>query len=137
MADEREKSYAEKLADLAFSTSPPANPTAPKLAQMDDIVVFVASELVAFPFCFNGAEAFMNGRFRQGVIAYIIGLPFALLGLSYPFWKRYVGERWRRWLFAASTLVLPVGLIIAFVYIVGPVIYWRANMTRAAPNGAT
>jgi hypothetical protein len=46
------------------------------------IVLGVFVDLVAAPFCYEGCAALLNKQWLRAIIAYIVGIPLALVGLS-------------------------------------------------------
>ena len=46
------------------------------------IVLGVFVDLIAAPFCYEGCSALMNRQWLRAIIAYLVGIPLALVGLS-------------------------------------------------------
>jgi hypothetical protein len=103
---------------------PEANGSFWSRLELNEILVFITGELIALPFAFNGADAFMKGDFRHGFLAYAIALPCAIGGLTFHFWKKWIGETARVWI---PILLIPIALVSAFIFVLGPDIYRRAT----------
>jgi hypothetical protein len=93
----------------------------------ETIVVFIFSELLALPFCFNATDSLMSGYLRKALFGFFIGIPIAIVGFTFSRWKKYLPkgvagwigrEGWKWW--------VPLAATISFVYLLGPDIYQRA-----------
>jgi hypothetical protein len=107
------------------------------LFSMDNVVVVVTSELIALPFCFNGADGFMSNDWLKTAKGFGIGLPIGILGLTYPFWRTRLKKPTQDWIRNDARRWWPVALLLAFGYVLGPDIYQRATKPIAAAPAAT
>jgi hypothetical protein len=91
-----------------------------KLPSLDDIVVLVASECFAVPLNIAAGEAFVMEHYDRAWVGWGIGVPLAILGASYHWWKRLLAAPKRAWLEAQARRWWPATLVFPFAYVVGP-----------------
>lgn len=117
--------------------APPPTPRPSLRAQfpLDSVVVGVTSELIALPWCFYAQEAWVKGERLQSLGVYAWALPLAIAGISFHWWKRWVGARVRLWIERDAMRWWPLALIIASAYFLGPDIYQRALIPPPPSSG--
>jgi hypothetical protein len=92
----------------------------------DDIIVGAICGLIAIPICEASWHAIVtDGEIARGVVGLSFGLPIGLVGLSYHWWKdktRFIGE--------AAIYWWPIAVVVAFIYVCGPIIYRRSTTSN-------
>jgi hypothetical protein len=90
-----------------------------------DFGVFVVCQLFAIPMCHAGWDNIVNGEhLLRGIVAILIGLPIGLLGASFHWWKDRLPSA-RDWISRQADRWWPAALIVAFVWVAGPILYNR------------
>jgi hypothetical protein len=136
----------EIAAETALRGSPPPvsgnskdndqSATANTNPTLNNIVVVVASELLALPFCFNGADGIMSGDWSKGFKGFGVGLPIALAGLTFPLWRTRLRPATQRWIRTdAMRWMLPAAFLALFLFVLGPDIYRRATIVEPPQTG--
>jgi hypothetical protein len=124
----------------AMEPSPPEKPPTAQPSHGGDttdsspfnnIIVVVASELIALPFCFNGADGFMSNDWLKTAKGFGIGLPIGIAGLTFPLWRKYLKRPTQEWVQNDAKKWWPIALLLTFIYVLGPDIYNRIQV--AAP----
>jgi hypothetical protein len=82
------------------------------LFSLDNAVVFVTSECVAMPLNIGGGEAFVHGDYVSSAIGYGVGVPLAIVGFTYPFWKRRMRGAARNSIGRNLTWWLPIAVLL-------------------------
>ena len=93
------------------------------------IIIFVVTELFAFPFCFEAGSAFVNGDNAKALFGYAVGVPIAIFGFIAPWLAKRVRLRW-------IVPWAPIAIILAFGYLIGPDLYRRAMQPQAVQVAA-
>jgi hypothetical protein len=112
-------------------------PVGGKRFSLTDVVVLVIGECLAVPFCIAGGEAFVNGHFPQAGVGFGAGIPLAIAAATFSFWKGWIGDQAQQAITQHATWWLPVAVLLAFAYVVGPDIYRRATSPTLPPLGET
>src|SRR4051812_1567772 len=99
--------------------------TGPNISKAD-VIVFVVLECVAFPLCHAGGDAFVNSHFGPAIVGFGLGLPTAVMGASFHWWKNWVTESTKVWIQRQILRWSPAALLIAAIHTVGPNVYQRA-----------
>jgi hypothetical protein len=106
---------------------PHPTPAAPSV--LNNTIHVLTVELVALPFCFNGADGWKQNNMGEMLSGFGIGLTIALLGLTFPSWRHKLSaEVIAKW--------APVAAVLAFTYFLGPSIYQRAVLWPTPPAPA-
>jgi hypothetical protein len=95
-----------------------------------EIVAFVTLEALAVPFFHAGADAMLNSHFERGIVGYLVGAISGVAGFTFHWWKGWFSRD------ALERKILPwwpAVLLLAFVYVAGPVMYRRATTHQLAP----
>jgi hypothetical protein len=92
-----------------------------------DIVVLVVNECLGVPLCIAGGENFAHTDWVGSAIGWGVGIPLCVSGVTFPFWRGHVKTVVATWIEKRWQLLLPVAVLLAFVYAVGPVMYRRAT----------
>ena len=100
-----------------------------------DLVVFLSSEGVGLPMAIGGGEAAIHEELRPALIGFAFGLPLMALGFVFPFIRHRLADDARNMIARTATVWLPVVILLAFIYVVGPGVYQRAA-TPATPGVA-
>jgi hypothetical protein len=93
-----------------------------RILTAENLIVLLFSEGVGLPFCYEAPDLMMHGQVIKGLVSFAIGLPFVVLGGTWPFLKeripgtfadsvRAVLLDFRGWLAIAA---------IGFIYVFGP-----------------
>ena len=61
-----------------------------RIITAENVIVLLFSEGVGLPFCYAAADLAMHGDVLKGLVAFAIGLPFVVLGGSWPFLKEQI-----------------------------------------------
>jgi hypothetical protein len=108
--------------------------TLKKRFSVDDLVVLLVSEGIGVPLTIAGGEAFAHEQMRPAIIGYGVGLPLMAIGFTFPFWKNWVADRARTWIVATAYYGLPILLLLAILYVLGPLLLDRVvTPDRLAP----
>jgi hypothetical protein len=94
---------------------------------LDDLVVFVTSECFAVPLNIAAGEAFVAGHGDRAALGWGIGVPLAVLGFTFHWWKGWIPTPIRSSILWAAKYGWPVALLAAFAYVAAPDIYRRAT----------
>jgi hypothetical protein len=95
----------------------------------ENVIVVSLSEGLGLSFCYAGADRFMSGDFLRALAAFAIGLPFVILGGSWPFLKERIPLTFRnsvKVVFLDFRGWLAIALIGSF-YILGPQLVQNAG----------
>jgi hypothetical protein len=92
---------------------------------LDDFVIFFTTEIIALPWGFHAPDAWTKGDYVSSIGTYAFCIPVGLLGLSFHWWKSFVGASIRDWVLHESKRWWPLALMLAFIYFLGPDIYNR------------
>lgn len=125
MAEERKEEEEASRPGMAV-------PSGSKRFSLTDAVVLVIGECLAVPFCIAAGEAFVNEHFRHAAVGFGIGIPLAIAAPTFSLWKGWLGDRAQQAITRHATWWLPLAVLIAFAYAVGPDMYRRAMQT---PDG--
>jgi hypothetical protein len=91
------------------------------------LVVFLASEGVGMPLTIAGGEALADQKWSAAAIGFGFGLPLMGLGFTFPLFKGKLGDVARERIIRSATLWLPIAILLAFIYVVGPNILARVG----------
>jgi hypothetical protein len=94
---------------------------------LDDLVVFVTSECFAVPLNIAAGEAFVSGHLDRAALGWGLGVPLAVLGFTFHWWKKWIPGPTRNSIQWVARYGWPVALLAAFAYVAGPEIYRRAT----------
>jgi hypothetical protein len=100
---------------------------------VDDLVVFLVCEGIGVPFTIAGGEAAVHEDWKATVIGFGVGIPMMAIGFTFPFWKNYVWARLREYIVRLAFLGIPVILLLAIVYELGPYLF-VGNVKGAASS---
>jgi hypothetical protein len=93
-----------------------------------DMAVLLASEGVGLPLAAGaGHVAVVDGEWSKAIIGWVLGLPLMVLGGAFPFLNESIKTRIGR---IITAWLLPLVLIAAFVWIVGPFIFEHVTNPR-------
>lgn len=101
---------------------------------MDDLVVFVVSECFAVPLNIAAGEAFVAGHLDRAALGWGIGVPLAVAGFTYHWFKKWISAPARDSIQFVARYGWPVVLLLVFAYVAGPEMYRRATSPRDAPS---
>lgn len=99
-----------------------------------DIIVLVLGECTGVPLCIAGGEAFAHSEWIPAIIGWGIGIPLVVAGASFHFWKDSVKMRVVTVIRPYTWVFVPIAVLLAFIYVVGPNIYNRTMMARNPPQ---
>ena len=105
----------------------------PMHASRDDVIIFVASECFAVPLNIAAGEAFVGGLYVNTFFGWGIGVPLAIAGLTYHWWKQWIKESAQNWIGVTGRRWWPAAMMLAFIYVTGPSIYRRATTPLEGP----
>jgi hypothetical protein len=98
-----------------------------------DIIVLVLGECTGVPLCIAGGEAFAHSEWIPATIGWGIGIPLVVAGASFHFWKESVKTRVVTVISRYTWVLVPIAVLLAFIYVVGPNIYRRATEFATPP----
>jgi len=93
---------------------------------IDDLIVFVTSECFAVPLNIAAGEAFIGGHLKGAALGWGIGVPLAVLGFTFHWWKRWIPMATRNTIQWGAKFGWPIAFIAAMVYL-APFVYQRAT----------
>lgn len=128
MAGEEDRSLRGEL-EQAYSVH--------KGFSLDDLVVFVTSECFAVPLNIAAGEAFVAGHMDRAGLGWGIGVPLAVLGFTFHWWKRLIPASTLGSIQWVARYGWFVALLLAFGYVVGPDVYRRATINAPIQAGFT
>ena len=91
-----------------------------------DLIVFVVNECLGVPLCIAGGENFAHQDWVGSAIGWGVGVPLCVTGVTFPFWREPVKKAVSDWLAKWWGIVVPIAVLAAFIFAVGPDIYRRS-----------
>ena len=110
---------------------PPSGVPFWKQFSLDDFIVFIVCECFAAPINIAAGEAFVNLQNGREWYGWSVGVPLAIAGFTFHWWKRWLAEPARAWIAVNAKrwalLVIIAAIVWAYAYVVAPDIYRRAT----------
>jgi hypothetical protein len=103
-----------------------------------NLIVFIVCECVGIPLCLAGGDAAAHLDYVTAVIGWGFGIPLAAMGFTFPFWSGPAKASTLAWAQKNGGIAVPVAILLAFGYAVGPQTYRKAVSTfngAPQPNG--
>lgn len=90
-----------------------------KHSSFENLVVLLVGDGIGLSLCIAGGEAVVHERWRPAFIGFGVGLPLMAIASSFPFWK-HRAEGLRNGVVNLAMFGIPVAILLAIVYVLGP-----------------
>jgi hypothetical protein len=95
--------------------------------KLSDLVVLITFDCVGLPLCIAGAETAVHFDWVPTLVGFGIGIPLSIFGTIFPFiGAGPMKTAIRNWMGRHASVVVPLAIVAAFIYVAGPEIYQRA-----------
>jgi hypothetical protein len=85
--------------------------------------------------CHAGWDQIVSGdHIERGTVAYLLGLPLGVAGISFHWWKDRIPVGARDSILRNADRWWPAALIMAFIYVAGPILYQRMVASISTPR---